>query len=362
MRRELFGVLTVLLLRPGIARADVENFVVWQPEPAGVRYIIPKVRGQEPWQTAALWQAKMKSSQTYGKMENAQLVNLSTDPSLFHALPSSTEEAPVVAVVLNRPNQMTNKSQYLKTAISAFEKHGSNLYAIPVGLETMLKPKEMEQVYTILNTFDGQLGVGGDDAHPRTWGQFDVTRTEGDISWRRDIAQSTYLRRYLDRGRGRVFYICGSMQRAAVAVGFNMHDDIGELTMTPQRKSGAPVILEVVVEPESEIAKAAGKHRFETSNYHHAAVNPQARRFVSHDVKVTGYNIESDGTRGQIVKSLEFGKNAGFATQFHPEFEGSDAEKRIVQYVAAGWSMRGRYAPEKVVECLEKRLRSLRPN
>lgn len=354
-------ILFFVLIYSEISFGDLDGFAVWQPEPNGIRYLIPRVTGETPSQTATRWLAAMKASKTYGSMQNAQKVDLSVAPERFSNLPVSTEKNPLVAVVLNRPNQMRTDDWYLKAVVGSFEKRGPNLLAIPVGLETAFKPKEMEQIRKTLNAFDGQLGVGGDDAHPATWGQRDLSRSEGDISWRRDVQQSAYMKEYLKNGKGKVFYICGSMQRAAVAAGYALHDDITHITQAPHRLDGGPVMLEVVAEPNSELAIAAGSERFKTSNYHHAAVNADEQKAKSVEAKITAYNIEPDGSRGKVVKSIEFANNAGFATQFHAEFEGSSAEKRIVDYVAMGWKLRGRYAPSHVAACLEQRLLRLVP-
>lgn len=343
--------------------SSIDGFVVWQPVPGGVRYLIPKVPGETPSQTAERWQRSMKSSAAYRHMENVRDVVLSTDPSRFSELPPSTEAHPRVAVILNRPKQMTEQSKYLPKAIAAFEKHGPDLYAMPIGLETALTTSQMADVRKKLNDFDGQLGVGGDDTHPSLWRQADRSHLEGDISWRRDIQQSAYMREYLKNGKGRVFYICGSMQRAAVISGYGLHTDIAHITTTPHRQTGEkPLMLEVVVDSDSELAIAAGSNRFETSNYHHAGVNSDIRLSDKPLANITAYNIEPDGSRGRVVKAIEFEKNAGFATQFHPEFEGSEAERRIVQYVATGWKLRGRYAPAEIARCLEGRLMQLMPS
>lgn len=200
--------------------------------------------------------------------------------------------------------------------------------------------------------------MGGDDAHPELYGLKDTSLTKGDISIARDIEQTEYIRDYLDNGKGRVFCICGSMQRAAIADGHGFLPEIAPITGQQHYGEKGPVMLEVVAEPDSELAKAAGNTRFLTSNYHHSGVdaaNPRGKPVTS----ISAYNIEPDGTRGRVVKAIEFPNNAGFATQFHPEFRGSPEEHRIVQYVSQGWKMGARVAPDAIVNCLEKRLNQM---
>lgn len=352
------SILIVLLWMQMAVAQSPADLIVWQPLANGPRYVLPHLPGLTPQQLAQKYQEAIRTSSVYGKMENAQHLDLSTDPSTFSRLPTSTAAQPNVMVVLNRPNQMTTKSPYLPTVIKSFEAEGSNLFAVPVGLEVILKPEQMSNFRKQLNTFDGQLGVGGDDPHPNTFKESDLSKTLGDISVERDASQMGYIDEYLKNGKGRVFYVCGSMQRAAILDGHGFHCDIGHLTKTPQRGPDGPVMLEISADAESEVAMAAGSTKFQTSNYHHAGVNPSGRPGGEKlpSSKITSYNIEGDGTRGVIPKSIEFPGNAGFATQFHPEFRGSPEEVNIVKYVSQGWKMRGRYTPQEIVNCLNRQL------
>ena len=342
------------------AWADIDGFIVWQPTPGGISYVLPKVKGVEMNEFVATYLQKMKASKVYGKMDGAQTINLSTAPETFHPLPVGTTEHPNVVVVLNRPYQMASGNTYVPHVIQSFEQEGPRLFAIPVGLERTLSPKDMEAYRKQLNSFDGQLGIGGDDPHPKTYGQRSTKFTNGDISAKRDIEQTKYLKEYLVNGKGRVFYICGSMQRAAIVDGHGFRDEIHHFTQGVHRSADGPAMVEVVVTPGSEPYYAAGrKSRFMTSNVHHAAVDPtQTQVGMQPTSQITAYNIEPDGSRGTIVKSIDFADNAGFATQFHPEFRGSAEEDHIVAYVATGWKMQGRYPAAEVMSCLERHLRA----
>lgn len=355
MPTSLKVVLSIILIisARNTSLAEIERLVAWQPDSDDIRYVIPKVRGESLSQFMARWQKTLKSSQVYGPMENIQNVRLSTAPATFSGIPRSTPRTPNVAVVINRPNQLTEKSTYMRTVFSSFQSEGVRLFAIPVGLEEVLSQKDLEVFRKHLNSFDGQLGIGGDDPHPATYGQRDVSNTKGDISFDRDIAQSSYMTEYLRNGKGRVFYICGSMQRCAIADGYSYHDDITHITKTPHQRTDGPVMMEVVANEDSELAKAAGSTRFMTSNYHHSGVDATTPPRNPPQSKIVAYNVEPDGTRGQVVKAIQFPNKAGFATQFHPEFRGSPAENNIIRYVTTGWKMRGRYEPDAVLRCIE---------
>lgn len=274
--RSLLLVFLISILSPP-AWTQVEGLAIWSPGGA-VSYVVPKIRRMTLHEEMDWYQRNLRASAVYGGMENAQGLNLSTESATFSRVPESTSEHPIVGVILNRPMQMTSKSSYLPTAISAFQKWGPRLFAVPVGLETLLTAEEMAEFRRRLNRFDGQLGVGGDDPHPLTYQQTDTAKTRGDISVERDLAQMAYIKEYLKNGKGRVFYVCGSMQRAAILDGHGFHGDLGHLSDEPQQGPYGPRMLEVVAEAESEIALAAQATQFMTSSFHHAgldALNPQ---------------------------------------------------------------------------------------
>jgi gamma-glutamyl-gamma-aminobutyrate hydrolase PuuD len=338
-----------------VAHADVEGVVVWEPTSNGVRYLLPKLRGISPSELAQRYETALRASAVYGRMEGAQSLKLLASAQTFSELPASTAEHPNVAVILNRPAQMHDGQTVLFKAVRAFQKEGPRLFAIPIGLGTVLTSQEMDQFRKKLNSMDGQFGMGGDDPHPLFYGQTDTSRTRGDISLERDQEIAAYFREYLEHGKGKVFYVCGSMQRAAAMNGRKLHDDISHLTRAQHMKDNHELAaVEVIAEEGSELAAAAGSRRFITSNYHHVAVKDDHPQGASGKppLRVTAYNIEPDGTRGRVVKAIEFSDHAGFATQFHPELGSFPEEKRIIQYVATGWKMRARVAPSVILRCM----------
>jgi gamma-glutamyl-gamma-aminobutyrate hydrolase PuuD len=341
------------------ARAEMEGVVVWQPHANGVKFILPKLRNTAPSELVRRYTSAMKSSPVYASMEGTQALSFRSGEEAFKELPESTAEHPNVAVVLNRPAQMADGPTFLSTTVRTFEREGPRLYAIPIGLPTVLSAEEMNQFRSRLNSMDGQLGMGGDDVHPAIYGRNGIGRALGDLSVERDQEIIAYFREYLNHGKGRVFYVCGGLQRAAVMDGRELHDDIAHLTNDEHWLiNGKFATVEVIAEAGSELAAAAGARRFKTTNAHHASVDADSA--FSPEIEpsfiVSGYNVESDGTRGSIVKSLDFPGNAGFGTQFHPEVGTFPEERRIIQYVAMGWKQRARVSSDVILQCMQRDL------
>ncbi|MDR3606144.1 MAG: gamma-glutamyl-gamma-aminobutyrate hydrolase family protein [Oligoflexia bacterium] len=367
VRRYLYVFLSLCasITLPKPALAEVTGLLMWTPDPKGITYLFPKIKGKDAVQVAADYLRRLKSSPVYGPMEDTQEIRLQAPPQSFRNLPEASFDHPRVAVLINRPKQMTAKSAYMKLVFSAFQRRGSRLFTIPLGLETVLSPKEMKQVEDLVaRDFNGFLGVGGDDVHPALYNQSDTRLATGDISLERDSLQLSMIKNYLSKSKGRLFLICRSTQLGAVATGRTLYPDIhaAGLTQVPQRMDQAKtsvVLREVVTDPNSELAQAAGSSHFITSNSHHAAVNPNRSLVTSPSSSISAYNIEADGTRGKVVKAIDLPANAGMGVQFHPEFENSPEESRILDYVTQGWKL-GRVSPKQIVNCLVKSMAKAR--
>jgi gamma-glutamyl-gamma-aminobutyrate hydrolase PuuD len=341
------------------AHAEIDGVVVWKPLSNGVKFILPKLRNTAPSEFVRKYTKALKSSPVYASMEDTQSLSFSSETKTFEELPESTTEHPNVAVVLNRPAQMGNGRTFLVVATEVFEREGPRLYSIPIGLQTVLSAQDMQAFRTYLNSMDGQLGMGGDDVHPALYGRNDLGKALGDLSIERDLEIIAYFREYLKNGKGRVFYICGGLQRAAVMDGRELYDDILHLTDDEHRYlNGRFAAVEVLAEAGSELEAAVGNRPFKTSNAHHSAVNPLSgySSEIVPSFKVSAYNIERNGLPGKIVKALDFPGNAGFGTQFHPEVGTDAAQRRIIEYVAMGWKLRARVSSQVIVECMKSAL------
>lgn len=348
------------LCMPATAYADVKDLTVWWPDRRSpVKYIIPELDNGSPELFAELYLAAMKASE-FGKLEDAQRVKLSTSTKKFEKLPSSTKEHPLVAVILDRPNQMGTQSKYVKTVTTSFQLEGPRLYSVPSGLSAILTDREMDQFREQLRSFDGMLGIGGDDPHPATYGKRDTSKVQGDISLLRDREVSGYLMDYLEHGRGRMYVICGAHQKLGILDGQGFHTDVSDLTLQPHLVPDKMVLREVRAAADSEIALAAGSTQFMTSNSHHAAIdpaNPQGLDLPTR-TRVVAYNINKDGSRGEVAMGMDLKDNAGFGTQFHFELRGSREEERMVKYVTTSWKIGGRVAPAEILDCMTGQIES----
>jgi putative glutamine amidotransferase len=188
-----------------------------------------------------------------------------------------------------------------------------------------------------LDRLDGLLLTGGDDVHPRLFGEAPHPRIDL-VDERRDRFEIALLRAARERGMP-VFGICRGIQLINVALGGDLHQDLpSEPTATvghAQRTLEEGPWHDIAIRPGTRLATILGESKTAVNSYHH-----QACRRVAEGLSVTA--TSADG----VVEALEDPRHPFFlAVQWHPEvLEGGHApsSKRLFSaFVAAAREFRG---------------------
>ncbi len=183
---------------------------------------------------------------------------------------------------------------------------------------------DREAIDRLLDSVDGVLLTGGDDLHPRAYGQELHPKAEL-MDAERDASDIEIARAALDRGLP-VLGICAGMQLLNVALGGDLHQHLADL-----RGTRFPALLPihdaqetaekqhgVSVERGSRLAAAVGAGGIVTNSRHHQAVDRIGERLA-----VTA--VAEDG----VVEAIEL-ENAPFVVgvQWHPEELTADSGQR----------------------------------
>jgi putative glutamine amidotransferase len=188
-----------------------------------------------------------------------------------------------------------------------------------------------------LDRLDGLLLTGGDDVHPRLFGESPHPRIDL-VDERRDRFEIALLRAARERGMP-VFGICRGIQLINVALGGDLHQDLlSEPTATvghAQRTLEEGAWHDIAIRPGTRLAAILGDTKAAVNSYHH-----QACRRVAEGLYVTA--TAADG----VVEAVEDPRHPFFlAVQWHPEvLEGGEAasSKRLfAAFVAAAREFRG---------------------
>jgi gamma-glutamyl-gamma-aminobutyrate hydrolase PuuD len=183
---------------------------------------------------------------------------------------------------------------------------------------------------------DGLLLTGGDDVHPRFYGETPHPRIDL-VDERRDAFEIALLRAARERGMP-VFGICRGIQIINVALGGALYQDVPSQAESAvghaQKTLREGSWHEIEIRPGTRLLEVLGETRTAVNSYHH-----QACRRVAPGLSVTA--TTSDG----LVEALEDPGHPFFlAVQWHPEvLEGGKAasSKRLfAAFVAAAREFR----------------------
>jgi putative glutamine amidotransferase len=181
-------------------------------------------------------------------------------------------------------------------------------HGLPVVLPNSGDPSLAKDYVALV---DGLLLTGGDDVHPRYYGESPHPRIDL-VDERRDAFEIALLRAARERGMP-VFGICRGIQIMNVALGGDLFQDLpsqAESTVGHAQKTlGEGAWHEIEVRPGTRLADVLGEAKVAVNSYHH-----QACRRVAPGLSVTA--TTPDG----IVEAVEDPGHPFFlAVQWHPE-------------------------------------------
>ena len=172
-----------------------------------------------------------------------------------------------------------------------------------------IEPDNLEQAIETMLQCDGLLLSGGEDIHPRYYGQ-EIDKKCGKIVESRDAAEMKMLEAFLATGKP-ILGICRGEQVLNVYFGGTLHQDIGHLIQCnhndfPKRSHGTHW---VTVKSGSKLATLMEESTFLVNSMHHQAVDRPGK-----DLRVTAYS--EDG----IVEAFEHTTHPFcMGIQWHPE-------------------------------------------
>lgn len=195
------------------------------------------------------------------------------------------------------------------------------------GLALLLPPdpRALEDPDAWLDLLDGLVLAGGCDIDPGSYGARPHPETTGTVP-ERDAFEQALARRAIERDLP-VLGICRGMQLLNVALGGTLLQHVpdavghGEHRRNPGTFEGND--HEVLLEPGSVAARAAGEERHRVLSHHHQAVDA-----LGEGLTVTGRAVDDD-----LVEAVELPDARWvLGVQWHPE---ADETSRLVGALVA---------------------------
>ena len=202
------------------------------------------------------------------------------------------------------------------------------------GLPVLLPPLSVDQnpdepgLALLIEQLDGLVLSGGDDMHPRAYGQqLNPATVLQDPD--RDLSDQILVRAALRRELP-ILAICGGMQLVNVVLGGTLHQHLPDLKQSKyprllpihHAQDTQPTLHEVDLEPGSRLSELLGPEPLRTNSRHHQAIDRQA----------PGLAISARATDG-VIEALEGeGDQCLICVQWHPEeYVGDLRQRRLFQ-------------------------------
>ncbi len=165
----------------------------------------------------------------------------------------------------------TNEERYLirKAYCTAIEAAGGEILLLP--------PFQEKTIDTILAHADGLLLTGGDDIHPKHYGEEIAPHYNGEINEERDHYEKVLIEHAVAR-RVPILGICRGMQALNVFFGGSLYQDIThEIPNSLPHKTECAlgrghIAHEVTVVPESLLARIVRRDTLPVNSLHHQVV------------------------------------------------------------------------------------------
>jgi putative glutamine amidotransferase len=252
-------------------------------------------------------------------------------------------DRPVVGIMLSDPNGLDPKDDTIPGFVRLARHLDCSPVLIPPRLDLVIPEQPAPRaraLRAVVHTFDGLLGPGGDDVHPRLYNEALHVDTEGhplarDLDWRRDRIEADIAVLALASDLF-AFGICRSHQLWNAALGGTLvqdvraegyscdtqnQEDVAEDPRKPfvERSADGRILFEnrVFLDPDSRVARdLGGAVSLMTNSLHHQAV-----RTPGIGLKTVG--AVRDYRTGVDTIEITEGWNV-VTTQFHPELMRAD--------------------------------------
>lgn len=210
--------------------------------------------------------------------------------------------------------------------VKAVEKAGGIPVIIPVY-------NNENNISNITSMVDGLLFAGGNDIHPKHYGELMGSKI-GAINPGRDKQELNLVKSVIDKSKIPVLGICRGYQLLNVACGGTLYQDLYQVSLELKNNLdinhsmyGSPKynpVHKVEIDEKSKFYKILNKETIEVNSYHHQAVKDVADNF----------NVAVAAPDG-IVEAIELkGDRFVMGTQWHPEMMVEHYEEQLLIFKA----------------------------
>lgn len=190
------------------------------------------------------------------------------------------------------------------------EPGGMTTSLLPLGLSLGLTNQEIKDFRSLIaNRFSMLVAMGGADVDPKFYGQ--EIRESINVNSERDKAEIELIRTYVKVGRGFLLGVCRGSQIGAVALGYQMIQDVPTYVGNKVKHQDSAHLIDVLPTSNGILQSVLGEEKgsVKVNSYHHQAV------VYKEGGPLEIAAISKDG----VVEATELKNGKGLLVQFHPE-------------------------------------------
>ena len=293
------------------------DVLVWKMTPEAPEVILPVKANQTPGQAVREFIDKINQSKKLEDLRTRQdLEKLNIDGKLIITEGSWTKlennsELPRIIIVSNHFREMYAAPAGNRAIrdIQRLGTLGAKSYILPPMHDITLNAKEsLEYRNKLIDLFDAQLILGGDDIDPFFYKE-KISLAKG-LNRKRDASELKFVKAFLNEQKGVTYGICRGHQMCSVALGKKLTQDI------QIEQNASSIHLDgnhpINIIPNTEFASLFNTKKITVNSLHHQAVKISSK---DKDFKIMATSTDAS----PVIEALELRNGKGFTMQFHPE-------------------------------------------
>ncbi len=315
----------------------VEALLLWKPHPQIPTLILP-MRGGESKKKAIKRYLKAMTShpdlESLFQRSQLRLKDLSIkNIQVLNHSEVVKDSRPYFLFMTNSYKQVSPNHWLPKALLKPIRLFGGESYTLPPAAEIGLSRKDAQKFRQMISeTFDSLFALGGDDVHPKLYGE-EVTYSHlHHLNWTRDITELRMIQTFNKKERGVFYGICRGSQLCAVSRGAKLVQDLEEEQRAEFKHWGGSYHpVEIRQGEDNLLAHFVKRKKMMTKSLHHQAIKPGTE---NSQIVVNAHYGQG---KEFVVEAWQFPNKLGLAVQFHPELftENKDNEnllRGMVQY------------------------------
>ncbi len=235
---------------------------------------------------------------------------------------SKSELLESILLIGNSPSDLQPYSQRVTGFKKQFEKSGSHVFVLPLGIYTALSIQAVNEVSEwISENIPLLIPMGGDDVEPSLYGQEKIWARRTVPT--RDQFEIQLISKFISKAKGFLFAICRGHQISSVSQGYRLFQDIPKDIPDFLPHSGHEHLISVRKTTHSILYRLFGEDPIQVNSLHHQAVEYQPNG----PLEIAA--VSSDG----VIEAMELKNGHGLFVQFHPELMRDKVGRTLIEEV-----------------------------